>query len=580
MEVTLGPARKRSGIDMELFKKQYRLVGPVKNQCWNWIGEYYGPASFTPTSGGRNPAVRWIFETMIGSLPERIVLMPDEKCTLSNNIPKGKRVPERGHCVNPEHYYAMTPLDAYRLDLGNKAKDECVNGHPYSQDTVTYSVQNRQVFCRVCRGESLEEPTKPLQTEVEVAQVKKQNDKESLVTPTTDKQSWTVKLGEPVGYDAAELNRFMSQTTKQGDKPCLVWTGAAYRSHRAKGTRQEGQLRPMFRTADGKENRAHRWIFEIMEGELPENTVLIKEDDCEELCVDPTHQIPLTRPEYMSSRKDVRKKLFCLNGHRYAPGTYEVNAKGYRRCLICAANAQKARKQKRLMDWVTESWYILHQLIEDMPEDEFDEVVDTMYPWLYNFVEPDEKTRHARLQFYVEQRRERSLKASEPEPVVTTQEEDEASKVLPEPAEMPMEAQAAFSGTQLSDMVTERMHFLGEVPGERDGRLIFDEPMEPEPRPVSSGNYLSNLVSDRADLREPEPEIIEKEEPDDYEPDDAQDVLDAFRAHLDEIGLTPSEERVKVAIAFEIPIGRAGITLMNIMTSLTGVGATKVRFKS
>jgi hypothetical protein len=219
-----------------------------------------------------------------------------------------------------------------------------------------------------------------------------------------------------------------------------------------------------------------------------------------------------------------------------------------------------------------------------MPEDEFDEVVDTMYPWLYNLVELDDKTRHHRLQTLVEQRRERSLKASEPEPVVTTQEKDEASKGLPEPAEMPMEAQAAFSGTQLSDMVTERMHFLGEVPGERDGRLIFDEPKEPEPRPVSSGNYLSNLVSDRADLREPEPDIIEEEEPDDYEPDDypddVRDVLDAFREHLDEIGLKPSEERVKVAIAFEIPLGRAGITLMNIMTSLTGVGATKVRFKS
>jgi hypothetical protein len=572
MEVTLGPARKRSGIDMELFKKQYRLVGPVKNQCWNWTGEYYGPASFIPTAGGRNPAVRWIFETMIGSLPERIVLMPDEKCTLSNNVPRGKRVPERGHCVNPEHYYAMTPLDAYRLDLGNKAKDECVNGHPYSQDTVTYSVQNRQVFCRVCRGESLEEPTKPLQTEVVVAQVKKQNDKESLMTPTSDKQSWTVKLGEPLTYAEVDMNEFMSHVKKQGDKPCLVWTGAAYRSHRAKGTRQEGHLRPMFRTADGKENRAHRWIFEIMEGELPDDTVLIREDDCDELCVDPTHQIPLTRSEYMSSRKDVRKKLFCLNGHRYAPGTFEVNSKGYRKCLICAANAQKVRKQKRLMDWVTESWYILHQLIEDMPEDEFDEVVDTMYPWLYNLVELDDKTRHHRLQSLVEQRRERSLKASEPEPepVVTTQEEDEASKGLPEPAEQVK--QAAFS----------------------------------------SGNYLSNLVTDRADLRdpdettrflgeeidlsgmdaellaslskfaygdEPEPDIIEEEEPDDY-PDDVRDVLDTFREHLDDIEQARTEERVKVAISFEVPLSSSGITLMSIMTSLTGAGATKVRFKS
>ncbi|MEU9310909.1 HNH endonuclease signature motif containing protein [Streptomyces sp. NPDC048256] len=123
---------------------------------------------------------------------------------------------------------------------------------------------------------------------------------------------------------------------------CWNWTGS---------TTDEGY--GYFNIGDEK-FRAHRWVFSLIVGPIPEGLVL--DHLCRNrTCVRPSHLEPVTNRENIlrgvGPSAVNAAKVRCLNGHEYTLSNTYVRAPGSRTCRACArdrarvANARSRQKR-------------------------------------------------------------------------------------------------------------------------------------------------------------------------------------------------------------------------------------------
>jgi hypothetical protein len=100
-----------------------------------------------------------------------------------------------------------------------------------------------------------------------------------------------------------------------------------------------------------KQYRAHRLIYELMRGPVPDGLVL--DHLCRvRCCVNPDHLEPVT--QLVNVRRGAKLVKFCKSGHEFTPENTLVRTRGdgtqtlRRTCLACKRrlNAEYARKKR------------------------------------------------------------------------------------------------------------------------------------------------------------------------------------------------------------------------------------------
>lgn len=80
--------------------------------------------------------------------------------------------------------------------------------------------------------------------------------------------------------------------------------------------------------------RAHRVIFEMYRGPIPDGMVL--DHLCRNRwCVNPDHLEPVTRGENVRRGARGGRQTHCRNGHEYLPETTYITPAGTRQCRVC-----------------------------------------------------------------------------------------------------------------------------------------------------------------------------------------------------------------------------------------------------
>lgn len=117
-------------------------------------------------------------------------------------------------------------------------------------------------------------------------------------------------------------------------------------------------------TIDGAQLRAHRVVYEIYIGPIPDGLVL--DHTCHDpktcdggktcphrRCVNPAHLEPITREENVrrgcgpqSWYEQRRSMTHCKRGHEYTPETMKVYD-GCRQCFLCQNERRRQRKEEK-----------------------------------------------------------------------------------------------------------------------------------------------------------------------------------------------------------------------------------------
>ena len=95
--------------------------------------------------------------------------------------------------------------------------------------------------------------------------------------------------------------------------------------------------------ADSRRFRAHRWIYELLIGPIPEG-LEIDHTCCVRRCVNPAHLEPVTHQENIRRSIPARwAKTHCRRGHELTPeNTYDYKGR-QRFCKTCRADYQRKR---------------------------------------------------------------------------------------------------------------------------------------------------------------------------------------------------------------------------------------------
>lgn len=130
-------------------------------------------------------------------------------------------------------------------------------------------------------------------------------------------------LSGPLRSDSFE-SKVEWRIDKSGE--CWEWTGT--RDHDGYGRIQTG----------GKILRAHRVVYELYVGQIPESLVL--DHLCRNHgCVNPEHLEPVTQRENILRGVSVSainaRKAHCIRGHEFSEENTYVSARGWRVCREC-----------------------------------------------------------------------------------------------------------------------------------------------------------------------------------------------------------------------------------------------------
>lgn len=110
--------------------------------CWDWTGgTSRGYAMFGLAAQKTVRAARWIYEQMVGPIPDGLTI--DHECN-------------RPICVNPEHLHPKTIRDNVMRSSGlgprNAAKTHCPRNHPYDAENTRINTRGGRE-CRECNRE-------------------------------------------------------------------------------------------------------------------------------------------------------------------------------------------------------------------------------------------------------------------------------------------------------------------------------------------------------------------------------------------------------------------------------------------
>jgi hypothetical protein len=121
----------------------FKFVYADGTGCWMWLGALthggYGRLYLTCQKEVR--AHRWIYERLIGPIPEGLI--PDHQCN-------------RPGCVNPWHLKPATPRENVTREGSqsfaaiNLRKTNCPYGHPFAGENLFMEGSRRR--CRTCNN--------------------------------------------------------------------------------------------------------------------------------------------------------------------------------------------------------------------------------------------------------------------------------------------------------------------------------------------------------------------------------------------------------------------------------------------
>lgn len=124
---------------------------------------------------------------------------------------------------------------------------------------------------------------------------------------------------------------------QRDDNGCWIWTGSLRRGYGSIGG------------DDGKRKFAHRALYEILVGPIPDGLKL--DHLCRTLaCVNPAHLEPVTQAENVRRGKRGvlwEPKAHCRRGHEYTGANLIVTKQGSRMCRTCRRMLERERRAKK-----------------------------------------------------------------------------------------------------------------------------------------------------------------------------------------------------------------------------------------
>jgi hypothetical protein len=199
----------------------------------------------------------------------------------------------------------------------NRAKTHCPRGHAYDEANTYILPKSGAKVCRACQ-----------QLRYKATYVHSTTRRKGQ----TDEQRFWPKVNRfgPVSEHRPDLGR------------CWLWTAALD---------NKGYGVFFFTNSEGKKKgKAHQFSFDLFHGPMPDG----HEPDhlCRvTACCRPSHLEAVTHRENMLRGDTIAAKFaaktHCPQGHPYDDMNTIRNAKGYRRCRICAKAQSRKQSEKR-----------------------------------------------------------------------------------------------------------------------------------------------------------------------------------------------------------------------------------------